>query len=64
MKSDNVRQLSHARKNRGWTTKDLEEYVKRRSAEIQRIEQEFQEPDDVSCGVQKTIEEICKDDKE
>jgi len=62
--ANNIKQLAKARQKKGWTQKEIEEFAKRRSAELKKISQEVEEPDYLASGTQKTIEEIGRDDKE
>ncbi len=62
--ANNIKRLSEARQKKGWTKKEIEEFAKRRSAELKKISQDVEEPDYLTSGTQKTIEEICNDDKE
>jgi len=61
--TDDVKRLAEAKQKKGWTQKEIEEYAKRRSAELKDIVENVDEPDYLASGTQKTIEEICKDDK-
>ncbi len=61
--SDKIKPLAEARQKKGWTQKEIEEFAKRRSKEIDNISKDIEEPDYYASGTQKTIEEICKDDE-
>ncbi|MGH1487337.1 MAG: hypothetical protein ACRBCI_14075 [Cellvibrionaceae bacterium] len=62
--ANNIKRLAEARQKKGWTQLEIEEFAKRRSKELKRISQEIEEPDYLASGTQKTIEEICKDEKD
>lgn len=62
--TDNIKQLAEARQKKGWTQQEIEEFAKRRGKEIKKISQEIEEPDYYASGTQKTIEEICDDEKD
>ncbi|USD22567.1 hypothetical protein MJO52_05390 [Microbulbifer variabilis] len=59
---DKVKRLAEARQKKGWTQKEIEEFAKRRSHELKKISEDIEEPDHLTSGTQKSIEEICKDD--
>ena len=60
---EKIKRLAEARRKKGWTKKQIEEYVKRKSPEYKEIAERNGEPDYLASGTQKTIEEICKDDE-
>lgn len=57
-----TRDLSTARRKKGWSLEEIESYAKRRSAECKKVASKKEEPDYLASGTQKSIEDICDDD--
>ena len=61
--TDNIKRLSEVRQKKERTQKEIEEFAKRRRRQLKEISKNIEEPDYLASGTQKTIEEICNDEK-
>ncbi len=62
--TDNIKRLAEAKQKKGWTQKEIEESAKRRRRQLKDISENIEEPDYLASGTQKSIEEICDDEKD